>query len=110
MSKTLMTLNEANFSNEVLSSEVPVIVEFGATWCGPCKALEPILERLAAKWQSSRKVATINTDDAPELANRYAVRGTPTLLVFANGKEVARQVGLTSEAKIEAMIDRAVAV
>jgi thioredoxin len=107
MSKTLMSLNEANFSSEVLSSTVPVVVEFGATWCGPCKALEPILERLAAKWETTRKVATINADNEPALANRYAVRGTPTLLVFANGKEVARHVGLTTEAKIEALIDRA---
>jgi len=109
MGKTLTVLNEGNFTSEVLTSQVPVVVEFGATWCGPCRALEPILERLANKWQTSRKVGTINTDDAPELANRYAVRGTPTLLVFANGKEVARHVGLTTEAKIEALIDRAVA-
>jgi thioredoxin 1 len=106
MAKSLMTLNEANFSSEVLASTVPVVVEFGATWCGPCKALEPILERLATKWDTSRKVGTINADDEPALANRYAVRGTPTLLVFANGKEVARHVGLTTEAKIEALIDR----
>ena len=108
MTKNLMVLNEANFSSEVLASSVPVVVEFGATWCGPCKALEPILERLAKKWDASRKVGTINSDDEPALANRYAVRGTPTLLVFANGKEVARHVGLTTEAKIEALIDRAV--
>ena len=108
MAKNLMVLNEANFSSEVLASSVPVVVEFGATWCGPCKALEPILERLATKWDASRKVGTINADDEPALANRYAVRGTPTLLVFAHGKEVARHVGLTTEAKIEALIDRAV--
>jgi thioredoxin 1 len=108
MSKTLMSLNEANFSSEVLSSPVPVVVEFGATWCGPCKVLEPILEKLALKWETKRKVATINADEEPALANRYAVRGTPTLVVFANGKEVARHVGLTTEAKIEAIVERAV--
>jgi thioredoxin 1 len=108
MAKNLITLNEANFSSEVLAANVPVVVEFGATWCGPCKVLEPLLEKLAAKSQTSRKFGTINTDDEPALANRYAVRGTPTLLVFANGKEVARHVGLTTEAKIEALIDRAV--
>ncbi|MEO7109086.1 MAG: thioredoxin domain-containing protein [Polyangiaceae bacterium] len=109
MSKALTVLNEANFSSEVLASTVPVVVEFGATWCGPCKALEPILERLAAKWDVTRKVGTINADNEPALANRYAVRGTPTLLVFANGREVARHVGLTTEAKIEAIVDRAAA-
>ncbi|MEO8876392.1 MAG: thioredoxin domain-containing protein [Polyangiaceae bacterium] len=108
MKKSLTVLNEANFSSEVLSASVPVVVEFGATWCGPCRALEPILEGLATKWDTSRKVGTINTDEAPALANRYAVRGTPTLLVFANGKEIARHVGLTSAAKIEALIDKAI--
>ncbi len=108
MSDQLLVLNEANFSSEVLSSTVPVVVEFGATWCGPCKALEPILQRLAVKWGTTRKVGTVSADHEPALANRYAVRGTPTLLVFANGKEVARHVGLTTEAKIEAIVDRAV--
>ena len=108
MAKNLTVLNEANFSSEVLASSIPVIVEFGATWCGPCKVLEPLLEKMALKAPTSRKFGTINADDEPALANRYAVRGTPTLLVFANGKEVARHVGLTTEAKIEALIDRAV--
>ena len=105
MAKGLLELDETNFEGEVLGADVPVIVEFGATWCGPCRALEPMLERLAQKWGSARKFATVNVDDSPAIATRYGVRGTPTLVVFARGNEVARQIDLTNEAKIAAMIE-----
>ncbi|MGH7280777.1 MAG: thioredoxin [Polyangiaceae bacterium] len=109
MAKGLLELDETNFEKEVLRADVPVIVEFGATWCGPCRALEPMLERLAQKSAGTRKFATINVDDSPAIATKYGVRGTPTIVVFAQGKEVARQIGLTNEAKIGAIVDRAVA-
>ena len=106
MAKGLLEIDESNFEGEVLKADVPVIVEFGATWCGPCRALEPMLERLAQKYGAQRKFATINVDDSPAIATRYGVRGTPTLVVFAKGKEVARQIGLTNEAKIAAIVDQ----
>lgn len=106
MAKGLLALDDTNFEGEVLEAGVPVTVEFGATWCGPCRALEPMLERLADKWSASRKFATVNVDEAPALATKYRVRGTPTLIVFANGREVARQVGLTNEAKLAAFVER----
>ena len=108
MAKGLSEIDESNFEGEVLLAEVPVIVEFGATWCGPCRALEPMLERMAQKWGTARKFATLNVDDSPALATRFGVRGTPTIVVFAKGKEVARQIGLTNEAKIAAIVDQAV--
>ena len=108
MSKNLLEVDESNFEGEVLQADVPVVVEFGATWCGPCRALEPILERLSQKYGAARKFATINVDDSPGVATKYGVRGTPTIVVFAKGKEVARQIGLTNEAKIAAIVDQAV--
>ncbi len=107
MAKKLLALDDTNFDGEVLEAGVPVTVEFGATWCGPCRALEPMLERLADKSGASRKFATGHLDQPPARATRYRVRGTPTLIVFANGREVARQVGLTNEAKLAAFVERA---
>lgn len=108
MAKDLPELDASNFQQEVLQADVPVVVEFGATWCGPCRALEPILGKLAQKYGTTRKVVTVNIDDSPTLASDFAVRGVPTIVVFAKGKEVARQVGLANEAKIAALVDAAV--
>jgi thioredoxin 1 len=104
MAKGLLALDDTNFEGEVLQAGVPVTVEFGATWCGPCRALEPMLERLAGQWGDARKFVTVNVDEAPALATKYRVRGTPTLIVFSRGQEVARQVGLTNEAKLAAFV------
>ena len=95
-----------SFDASVLKAEVPVLVEFGATWCGPCRALEPMLTKLAAKHAGS-KVVTVDVDDSPGLATQYGVRGVPTVIVFAKGKEVARQVGLAAESRFASMMDAA---
>ncbi|HEX7664481.1 MAG TPA: thioredoxin family protein [Polyangiaceae bacterium] len=106
MAQGLEELNESNFDASVLKAEVPVLVEFGATWCGPCRALEPMLTKLAAKHAGS-KVVTVDVDDSPGLATQYGVRGVPTVIVFAKGKEVARQVGLAAESRFASMMDAA---
>ena len=108
-SKHFHEFDEATFAREVLDAPVPVIVEFGAAWCGPCRALEPLLQRLAESWGDGRKVGTIDIDAAPALVARYGVRSAPTLVVFAGGKEVGRHVGLTSSERIAAMVDAATA-
>ncbi|MEO8796758.1 MAG: thioredoxin domain-containing protein [Polyangiaceae bacterium] len=107
MAKGLEELNEVNFEARVLEADVPVMVEFGATWCGPCRALEPMLAKLAAENPGASRVVTVNVDDSPALATRYSVRGVPTVIVFAKGKEVARQIGLAAASRFASMMDAA---
>lgn len=98
-SKNLRPLNELDFDTVVATSTVPVLVDFGAEWCAPCKAQSKILERLAGD-SAGFVVATVDIDECPNLAARFGVRGVPTLLAFSGGKEKARRTGLASEASI----------
>ncbi len=97
---TLDSVDEASFDARVLSSEVPVLVDFTATWCMPCKALAPVLESLARENAGKVAVVAVDGDAAPMLANRFRVKAYPTVVAFAGGKEVARVVGLTSKEKL----------
>jgi thioredoxin 1 len=103
----LSHVDEQSFSREVLEAEVPVLVEFGAKWCGPCRSLEPVLERMEAESGGRFKVAKVDIDDVPSLVSRYAVRGAPTLIVFSGGQEKGRHLGLTRQETIAAMIANA---
>ena len=89
-------LTPENFQQEVLDSDVPVLVDFWATWCGPCNTLAPVLEDLAAEFDGKAKVAKVNVDDYQELANRYGVRALPTLLLFKQGEVVDTLIGAQS--------------
>lgn len=93
----------ANFEKEVLNSEVPVLVDFWATWCMPCKMLAPTIEELA-KEANGYKVGKVDIDKDPELAQKYRIMSIPTVLVFKNGKVAATSVGLQSKAKLQAML------
>ena len=95
-----------NFDQEVLKSDVPVIVDFTATWCGPCKALAPIIEQLAVELQGKARVGKLDVDDAAATAGKYGVRGVPTVMVFKNGQRAAQHVGLTTKQKLIDMIDQ----
>ena len=98
MSKTpIHAITEETFDAEVLASPVPVLLDFTATWCAPCRALEPILHKLADERAGEIKVVTVDGDDNPGLAIRLGVRGFPTVVAFAAGKEIGRQVGLASK-------------
>ena len=107
MSKSLMNLDHQSFRSEVLEGDLPAVVEFGGAWCPPCRALEPILERLAMKHVGQWKVGTVDMDEHPALAARYKVRAVPTIIVLRRGEEVARHVGLTSYEKLAALLARA---
>ena len=96
-------INEQEFENEVLKSDIPVLVDFWATWCGPCKMLGPIVEQVAQKTQGV-KVVKLNVDDAISTAQKYGVVSIPTLIVFNGGKEVKRSVGLISEQQVSELI------
>lgn len=94
-----------NFEKEVLKSELPVLVDFNATWCPPCQALHPILEDLA-KEADGYKVVAVDIDEQEELAEQYEVSSIPCLVVFKNGEEVDREVGLKSKAKLLKMLGK----
>ena len=99
----IIEVNESNFENEVLNSKVPVLVDFNAEWCGPCKMLKPILDEIASS-RADFKIVSVNVDDNENLAKEYGVMSIPCLVAIKNGKEVNRSIGLRSKDNIEFMM------
>ncbi|MFT3765389.1 MAG: thioredoxin domain-containing protein [Minicystis sp.] len=93
----VIAVDDSNFDEVVLKSDKPVLVEFSGTWCGPCKALAPIVAKIAEENVGTYKVVTIDVDASPGVARRYAIRGVPTTLAFTGGAEKGRILGLTSK-------------
>jgi thioredoxin len=93
-------LDEQSFQAEVLGARIPVLVDFTAAWCPPCRALVPILEQLAITQAGRLKIVTVDGDRAPDLCARFGVRAFPTLIAFADGAEVGRHLGIATSAKI----------
>ena len=108
MSEFVAEVNDANFEQEVLKSEQPVLVDFWAAWCAPCRMLTPTVEQVAEKYQGKAKVVKLNVDENIDSSSRYGIKGIPTLILFNKGKEAERVVGVPSNAKesISGMIDR----
>lgn len=104
MSEHITELTSANFDSTISAGGVPVIVDFWAPWCGPCKAIAPILEELATEEAGNVKVCKVNVDNNSELANRYSIRAIPTLLVFKDGNVANQIVGMTSKADLKSKI------
>jgi thioredoxin 1 len=105
-SENILTLTNDNFSKEVLQSSQPVLVDFWAEWCGPCKMLSPILDELAQEYVGRIKIGKVNVDDSQALAAQFGIRSIPTLLLFHQGQIADQLVGLRSKRELSASFDR----
>ena len=101
-----MILTEENFDNEVLNSSIPVLVDFWAEWCVPCKRLIPIIEDLSLEYSGRIKIMKLNVDSAPDIAARYGISGIPALYLFHKGETVDNSVGVQPKDKIKEMMDK----
>lgn len=99
-----VSVNEKNFEAEVLKSSVPVLVDFWAEWCGPCRMLSPIVDEVARELAGQLKVVKVNVDEAPDLAGKYSIMSIPTLLVFKQGQPVEQMVGAMPKDRLLAKI------
>jgi thioredoxin 1 len=100
-------VTDKNFATEVLNANVPVLVDFWATWCGPCRSISPIVEELAKEFSGKIKVTKLNVDENPGTPSQYGVRGIPTLILFKGGKIVDQIVGAVRKARLVSMIEKA---
>ena len=97
-------ITQQNFETEVLGASVPVLVDFWASWCGPCRMLSPVVDELAAQYEGKVKFGKVNVDEQPRLAMNYSVESIPTLLLFRDGRAVDKSVGVVPKAAIEQML------
>ncbi len=103
----LLHVNDHNFSSEVLQSDIPVLVDFWATWCGPCRAIGPMVEELAKEFSGRVKITKLNVDESPVTPTQYGVRGIPTLILFKDGKILDQIVGSLPKSRLRAMVEKA---
>ena len=106
MSEQINEVSDSSFEKDVLQSEKPVLVDFWAAWCAPCRMLEPTVVAVAEKYADSARVVKVNVDENPSISQRYGIKGIPTLILFKGGKEEERVVGATSKDAISRMIDK----
>jgi thioredoxin 1 len=102
----VIDVDDERFDEEVLAADIPVLVDFGARWCAPCRALAPIVERFATENAGWVKVVKVDSDEAPQTVRRYGVRAVPMVLVFRNGKKTAAHLGMASKEKLQELLER----
>jgi thioredoxin 1 len=105
MSNKIINVTDSNFEQEVLSSEIPVLLDYWAEWCGPCKMIAPILNDIADEYSGKIKIAKLNIDENPGTPAKFGVRGIPTLMIFKSGSIEATKVGAMSKSQLSAFID-----
>jgi thioredoxin 1 len=105
MSESIIHVTDSSFEDEVLASDKPVIVDYWAEWCGPCKMIAPLLDELAIEYKGKLTVAKLNIDENQETPQKYAVRGIPTLMIFKNGEVAGTKVGAMSKTQLSAFVD-----
>jgi len=105
MSDNIVHVTDSSFEQEVLGSDTPVLVDYWAEWCGPCKSIAPILDEIANEYSDRIRVAKLNIDDNPSTPPKYGIRGIPTLMLFKGGNVEATKVGAVSKSQLAAFID-----
>ena len=105
MAKHIVHISDESFEEEVLQSEQPVLIDYWAEWCGPCKMIAPVLDEIATEYSDRLKVVKLNIDDNPQTPPKYGIRGIPTLMVFKNGQVEATKVGAVSKAQLTEFLD-----
>ena len=105
MADGILTLSDATFDESVGGAETPVLVDFWAEWCGPCKMIAPILDEIATEYQDRIKIAKLNIDENPQTPPKFGIRGIPTLILFKNGTVEAQKVGAVSKSQLSAFLD-----
>jgi thioredoxin 1 len=108
-SNDVVTLKDSTFDQEVLKSDTPVLVDFWAVWCGPCKAIAPVVDDLAARYKGKLKVGKMDVDDQQAIAQQYGIRSIPTLLLFKGGRVVDTIIGAVPRSKLEESLKKAIA-
>ena len=105
MAEHIVHISDESFDEEVLQSERPVLIDYWAEWCGPCKMIAPVLDEIANEYSDRLKVVKLNIDDNPQTPPKYGIRGIPTLMVFKNGQVEGTKVGAVSKAQLTAFLD-----
>ncbi|HZH56503.1 thioredoxin TrxA [Yanghanlia caeni] len=105
MSDSIKNVTDSSFESDVLNSEIPVLVDYWAEWCGPCKMIAPLLDEAAKQYQGRVMIAKLNVDENPDTAAKFGIRGIPTLMLFKDGKPAATKVGAMSKSQLTAFLD-----
>jgi len=105
VSDQIVSTTDANFETDVLKSDLPVLVDYWAEWCGPCKMISPILDEIATSYQGKLRIAKVNVDENAQLTQKYGIRSIPTLMLFKDGNVQAQKIGALSKSQLAAFIE-----